>query len=542
MLAVGAAACSDHNLTSPDLLAPGGARYTAAPAGSLVYIVNGNGQVGQAGTVVGPRDPSIVVRNSAGVGVANVDVTFTCSGNCALSNPTVKTDGSGNAATRWQLPSTNGTATLTAQVSGGGSVSFTASVGGAVLASTIAKAAGTDAQTATAGSSVRLAPTVTVRDAGGNLLAGATITFTPSGNGLVSNHVVITDANGQAATTWQLPTSSGTPGLDATANGGAIIASFTATATPIPGSLTTVSDTRANCGSTCGPNTFAGPADPVVLLKDNQGNPLTGTSGIVFTVSSGGGTLSNPNPTTDGSGNASTRWLLPTTAGTYTLTASVPAYPNVTAVSFTATVVMTPTQIVIVQGNNQTVAAGQLDRPSTPYVKVMDASNFVVAGAIVTFTPSGNGQVSNPSATTDASGQAATEWQLPTSGPFTMVACINGGSVCVTFTATSTAIPASMQIVAGNGESGTAGSVVGPRDPVVIVNDVNGNPITGITVVFTPSGNGVVSAPNAVTIANGQASTRWQLGTTPGTQTLTATVTIPNGGGTLTRTFTATAN
>jgi hypothetical protein len=82
--------------------------------------------------------------------------------------------------------------------------------------------------------------------------------------------------------------------------------------------------------------------------------------------------------------------------------------------------------------------------------------------------------------------------------------------------------------------SGTAGAAVTPA-PSVIVRDQNGSPFAGATITFAvSSGGGSVSATSAVTDASGVASVNWTLGTTAGSNVLTAT------SGNLSVTFTAT--
>ena len=538
---VTAAGCSDQNVLAPGALAPSGPNYSAAAAGSSVYIVAGNGQTGQAGAVVGPRDPAFQVRKSDGTAAVNVDVTFTCSGDCKLSNPATVTDANGVAATRWQLPTTNGTATLTASVLGDGKASIVAFVGGAVEPVTITQIAG-NGQTANAGSNVPVSPTVRAFDAGGIPLPGAVLTFVPSGNGQVSSQSVTTDANGYASAEWRLSTNNSSPQLQVCGNGSSVCAPlFTATANPVASKLVITSDTRRNCGSSCVTYGFAGPGDPTVRLLDNLGN---GVDGVTVSFAPSGGVVSNPTVVTSGGGYASTRWQFGKTPGTYTLTASVPSNPSVFNAVFTADVVPSAgTQIIKATLDNQRATAGQLYSP-TPYVRVLDAANRPIVGAVVTFTPSRNGQVSNPTAFTDSLGYASTEWQLSTTPPFQLSACINGEAAfaatanCTVFTANATAIPATMQIVAGNGQTGAAGTVL-PIGPAVSVLDADGQPINGITVVF--SGPGTFSNPRAVTGANGQpngvAQTLYQLPSTPGSYVITATVTKPDGT-TLTRTFT----
>ena len=71
---------------------------------------------------------------------------------------------------------------------------------------------------------------------------------------------------------------------------------------------------------------------------------------------------------------------------------------------------------------------------------------------------------------------------------------------------------------------GTPGTAVAEA-PSVIVRDGTGNPIAGVRVTFAvTSGGGLVNGGNAVSNTLGIATvTSWTLGTTPGTNTLTAT-------------------
>jgi large repetitive protein len=78
-----------------------------------------------------------------------------------------------------------------------------------------------------------------------------------------------------------------------------------------------------------------------------------------------------------------------------------------------------------------------------------------------------------------------------------------------------------------NNQSAAVGTSVSTA-PSVIVRDANNNPVTGVSVTFAvASGGGTVDPTTAVeTDENGIASvTSWTLGATPGTNTLTATIT-----------------
>lgn len=98
--------------------------------------------------------------------------------------------------------------------------------------------------------------------------------------------------------------------------------------------------------------------------------------------------------------------------------------------------------------------------------------------------------------------------------------------------------PADIEIFAGNGQTALPGHPV-PIDPSVQVSNVNGRPLAGVTVTFAvASGGGVVFGATAVTGSDGVATIgQWNLGSSPGANTLTASVPgLPS------VTFTATAS
>jgi surface protein len=185
----------------------------------------------------------------------------------------------------------------------------------------------------------------------------------------------------------------------------------------------------------------------------------------------------------------------------------------------------------VVAGNNQSATAGSAVG-TAPSVRVTDANGEPVAGASVTFAVMSGGGTVDPTAAviTGADGIASvTSWTLgTTAGSNTLTATVSGipGSP-LTFTATGTAGAAAQIVVAaGAGQSALPGSAVGTA-PSVRVTDANGNPVAGVSVTFeVASGGGTVDPTGAViTGADGVASvTSWTLGTTAGSNTLTATV------------------
>src|SRR5207247_6906666 len=84
---------------------------------------------------------------------------------------------------------------------------------------------------------------------------------------------------------------------------------------------------------------------------------------------------------------------------------------------------------------------------------------------------------------------------------------------------------ARLAILGGDGQSATVGTAVA-TPPSVIVHDGAGNPVADVTVSFTvTAGGGTVTPAGVATNGSGIATvTSWTLGTSPGTNTLTATV------------------
>ena len=126
-------------------------------------------------------------------------------------------------------------------------------------------------QTATAGTTVAEPPSVRVTDAGGNPVAGVTVTFTPDPVGSVTGSPVTTDANGVAtAGSWTLGTIVGDMAerlQTVTAKAGALSQTFTGRAVAGMAASITVSTTSAviKAGES---ETFT------AIVRDSYGNPL----------------------------------------------------------------------------------------------------------------------------------------------------------------------------------------------------------------------------------------------------------------------------
>lgn len=311
----------------------------------------------------------------------------------------------------------NGAATVTATA---GSASGTGTFQVSQAANALQKASG-DGQDGMVGTALPQPLRVVAVDRLGAPVPGVSVTFTvSSGAGTVAAASAVTGADGAASTAWTLGTSAGTPQSVTAAAPGIAAVAFTALAVAAAPATGIVA---AGNGQTAGRG--AAVAVPArVRVLDAFGNPVAG-AGVLFTVTSGGGSVAGPNQATDNFGFAQpTSWTLGPENGTNTLTATFPG-TTLAPVVFTATAVNAGT-ISRGAGHWQAAMAGTAV-PQRPKVVVRDAANNPVAGVAVTFTAtSGGGAVTGGTVTTDAAGEATVgSWQLgATAAPNTLTATV----------------------------------------------------------------------------------------------------------------------
>lgn len=204
-----------------------------------------------------------------------------------------------------------------------------------------------------------------------------------------------------------------------------------------------------------------------------------------------------------------------------------------------------PSEVVIVSGDNQTGGAGAaLALPIT--VQVNDKKGDALKGAEVTFAVTGGGgSVQSATVTTNAQGQAATNWTVGTAVGVanSATATVSGVAAPATFNASVTAgAVAAVTVVSGDAQTGPVGAVL--ANPVVVeARDAFNNPVPGAAVTWTPAGTGGPSVQNAAGTTNGQgqASATWTLGVTFGAPySLTAAVGGQNAVATATATLAGT--
>jgi hypothetical protein len=248
---------------------------------------------------------------------------------------------------------------------------------------------------------------------------------------------------------------------------------------------------------------------PSVKVADDAGNPFPGAV-ITFAVTAGGGSLVVATDTTNDQGIASSgSWLLGTTAGANTLTATAEGIPG-SPVTFTATGTAGPaTQMAAHAGIDQSGIAGSATAVA-PAVIVKDAFGNPVAATAVTFTVSaGGGSLTGAMTTTDANGIAAVgSWTLgTTAGTNTLTASAVGAAI-VSFTATGQVGPASRITIATQPAFAATGSPFF-RQPVARITDANGNLVTSAATSVTAAiatGPGTLSGTTTVSTTSGVAT------------------------------------
>jgi adhesin/invasin len=237
---------------------------------------------------------------------------------------------------------------LIATVTGVGMVTFTATATGGTAVSMQPVSLVT--QTGSAGSVAGSPPSVVVRDAQGNPVAGVNVTFAvTAGGGSLAGAAQVTGANGIATvTSWTFGAVAGANTVVASATGLPNV-TFNATTTGVP---TLLAVFNGNNQAAIQGTALAVP--PAVRVTDSNGQGVGGVT-VTFAVTSGGGGITGASQVTDAAGVATVgSWTLGSGA-TNTLSASVTPAITGSPVSFTA---LAATQIAITQQPPANSASG----------------------------------------------------------------------------------------------------------------------------------------------------------------------------------------
>jgi hypothetical protein len=201
-----------------------------------------------------------------------------------------------------------------------------------------------------------------------------------------------------------------------------------------------------------------------------------------------------------------------------------------------------PAHIEAIAGTNQAGAVGtMLQEPLV--VRVTDVQNRPVGERRVAFvlgSGAEGGSVQPDTSLTDSDGRATVRWILGAAQGTQQLQArvVSAVPLSTTFTATaSVGVAARIEAVRGNAQTATAGSEL-PDSVVVRTLDAGGRPVGGITVAWSVTGGGSVSAAATVSGPDGMTGVRRTLGPAAGAQATVATVEGVEGSPV---TFTATA-
>lgn len=275
----------------------------------------------------------------------------------------------------------------------------------------------------------------------------------------------------------------------------------------------------------------------VVRVTDAFGNPIPGIP-ITWTAI-GGGSVSEQSTASDATGRSSVMRTLGGTSGEQFTQASSEGLAG-SPVTFThAATPGSAAGVAIVSGDDQSgVPGSQLPEPLV--VRVTDGAGNAVSGAAVTWiVTGGGGTLAPPTSTTDAAGNASSIWTLGSVPGANAAEAVVSGVGQASFSATAVAGgPDEIRILSGDQQTGQVGQRLG-ADLVVLVLDEADNPMAGVPVAWqVVEGGGSVEPATGTTDVGGRASVRWTLGSSPGTNRLTASV---SGVGSVTFQATATA-
>ncbi len=491
-----------------------------AGSAKTVALTSGNNQNGAVGAPLAA--PLVVTVTDANANpVSGFAITFAVTaGGGTLSTTSVATNASGQSQTSLTLGAAAGANTVTATATGlGGSpVTFTETAT-AAAATQIALISG-NTQVGAAGSALANPLVVTVKDAGGNPVAGFSVTFAATGGGTLSASVVATNAQGQAQTSLTLGKTAGPNTVTATAAGLAG-SPITFTATGNAGPAAKIALTSGN-NQSAGVNTVLMPF--VVTVSDANGNAVANFA-VNFAVASGGGTLSALNVPTNAQGQAQSTLTLGTTAGATTVTANATGLSgspctfaaNATAVAYTYVNDIQPlfaSRCVNCHGPGGVEAT----TPLNTYTAILTGKTAFALTPPAYVVP---GNPTNSLLVAMCEGTVANAPNMATYGGFTpaQVQIVHDWVQQGAINSPATQIAAT----SGNSQSGLVGAAL-PTALVATVKDASGYAVYGVTVTFAvTAGGGTLSATSVMTDASGNASTTLTLGTAAGANTVTAT-------------------
>ena len=282
-------------------------------------------------------------------------------------------------------------------------------------------------------------PAFKVTDANGLGVPGVSVTFqVVAGQGSIATDSVVTNSEGVASGgDWRMGTTVGVNALRVQVLDQPLMLNFTASSTA--GAPATISELD---GQGIGNAIVGQPLlpKPGVKVRDSYGNPVPGAT-VTWAVTSGGGTVTPAQTTSDASGVARVgTWTLGPAAGLNLLKVSI---ASGTSAILDAMGVSVPAVLVPVTPQVQT-GVSSFQVPQTARARVLDNLSMPISGIPVVFeVVTGDGMITGDTVHTDSDGVAALiDWRLGPGGSSTIMAHPAGQpAITTTFSATGTPLP-----------------------------------------------------------------------------------------------------
>jgi adhesin/invasin len=460
----------------------------SAGAARGLIIVSGNGQSGPAG---GTLPLPLVVRLLDGSGnpIAGGAVSWVIGAGGGSVDPAASTTApDGTTSAVWTLGPGLGSNTLTAVVSGVGTVQFSATATAAPATTLVLN--GGNNQSAAAQTQLPTPISVKAVDGNGNGAAGVAVTWAvTAGGGSLSSTTSVTRSDGTTDVMWTLGPTVGAQTVTATAPGlqGSPI-TFTATATVgAPSRLAIITQPSSTAASGV---PFA--QQPVLQLRDGSGNAVA-QAGVSVTaaIASGGGTLGGTTTrATDANGRATfTDLSISGAPGARTLIFAADNFSSVTSASIEVGAGAPSGSQSTLSANPTSFEAGS--GSSTITVTVRDAQGTPVSGVAVQISVSGSGNSITQPPATNSSGVTTGSFTSTVAESKTVSATAGGVAIQQTATVTVNAPPpptSDASQTTADVPNGVAGALT---EISVQARDGSGNPRTagGDAVAVSVSGS-----------------------------------------------------
>ncbi|AJJ06959.1 bacterial Ig-like domain family protein [Yersinia pseudotuberculosis] len=444
-----------------------------------------------------------LVQDANGNAITGAAVVFSSANGATILSSTVNTGADGIASTTL-THTQSGVSNVVATVDTVNANIDTAFVAGAVATITLSVLV----NDATADGADTNQVDALVQDANGNAITGAAVVFSSANGATILSSTVNTGADGIASTTLT-HTQSGVSNVVATVDtvNANIDTAFVAGAVATITLSVLVNDATADGADT---------NQVDALVQDANGNAITGAA-VVFS-SANGATILSSTVNTGADGIASTT-LTHTQSGVSNVVATVDTVNANIDTAFVAGAVATITLSVPV--NDATADGADTNQVGA---LVQDANGNAITGAAVVFSSANGATILSSTVNTGADGIASTTLTHTQSGVSNVVATIDtvNANIDTTFVAGAVAtITLSVPVNDATADGADTNQVD------ALVQDANGNAITGAAVVFSSANGADIIAPTMNTGVNGVASTLLTH-TVAGTSNVIATIDTVN--------------